>query len=673
MAIAKVLKTQIIIPKEEVGQLVKEIEKEGLIHIEDIHEGLEEEMLQWENKLEVDTSSVDQVLLNVKWILDLFKTFNPVERGLLEEFFGSAPYIEEQKFKEMIESFDLQGYIKELKAKHEKYESILSRLDENEELVETLTPWQEMKDHLSLFEESSYTTTFPVSCNALQLMHTHRDIEKDGISDSVTWVEVTRKKKEILGYFIVLNEKKNILESIIKGYGLKNVSFPLINNTALDAIREAKSEIEKLKKQKAEMESFFAGEAEKYRGFVQAYSDEFLNRKKNLTVTSRMFHSNTVSVVQGWVRESNREVFEKSLKKYKNAVLRFTRPTKDDNPPIILENPKILKPYQILIEMFGMPRYFGIDPTPLVALAMTFFYAMVLADVGYGTLQVLISILLKRKFKPDQGTRLFLDLFLEMGIVSIVFGFLTWSFFGTSIGYQYGGRKILGILPLFSPTKDIMVIIGISIFVGVIFQLISIFAGFVNALKNGELQAAIFDYLMWFLLLFSIIGWIATQFTSAIPSPIVNIILLILAVSALAIVAFTGRESKNIGGRLMMGVISLYGIVGYYGIVSFFSDVLSYMRLAVLNLTTGFIALVGNMMGQLLISKGNIIITIVSLAIGATIIILFHVLNLLLSMLSAFVHSLRLNYLESFNRYYPSGGKQFIPFKREAQYYRFEK
>ncbi len=140
----------------------------------------------------------------------------------------------------------------------------------------------------------------------------------------------------------------------------------------------------------------------------------------------------------------------------------------------------------------------------------------------------------------------------------------------------------------------------------------------------------------------------------------------------LVILLFAGRESKSIGGRLVVGIISFYGILGYYGAVSFFGDVLSYLRVAILNLTGGFIAFVANTIGTLIMGKGNIIFVAISIAIALAPMLLFHVLNLVLSMIGAFVHSLRLNYLESFSRYYGSGGRSFSPFKKEGHYHRFE-
>ena len=104
--------------------------------------------------------------------------------------------------------------------------------------------------------------------------------------------------------------------------------------------------------------------------------------------------------------------------------------------------------------------------------------------------------------------------------------------------------------------------------------------------------------------------------------------------------------------------------------MAFFSDVLSYMRLGILALTSAFIGQVGNIMGSLFFAAEGGATMVIGVLIGVIIIVLFHVLNLVLSMLGAFVHSLRLNYLESFQRYFDGGGRAFSPMRGEAKHYR---
>ena len=201
------------------------------------------------------------------------------------------------------------------------------------------------------------------------------------------------------------------------------------------------------------------------------------------------------------------------------------------------------------------------------------------------------------------------------------------------------------------------------------FQLASITAGFVNLLKRGDRAGAICDNLAWLVLL---VGGLLAIGGMFLETPALQVAGAILAAAgAGTIVLFAGRDSGNIVARLLVGVVSLYGIVGYYGLVGFFSDALSYMRLAILNMTSAFIAFVAQVIGGLFLGGGgSVVMAVIAAIIGALIFVFFHLLNLVLSMLGAFVHSLRLNYLESFQRYYPEGGRAFTPFQRTGRFFR---
>jgi V/A-type H+-transporting ATPase subunit I len=95
------------------------------------------------------------------------------------------------------------------------------------------------------------------------------------------------------------------------------------------------------------------------------------------------------------------------------------------------------------------------------------------------------------------------------------------------------------------------------------------------------------------------------------------------------------------------------------------------MRLAILNMTSAFIAFVAQVIGELFLGgSDSIVMVVIAAVIGGVIFVFFHLLNLVLSMLGAFVHSLRLNYLESFQRYYPEGGRAFVPLQRTGRFFR---
>ncbi|MGC8846206.1 MAG: V-type ATPase 116kDa subunit family protein, partial [Candidatus Hydrogenedens sp.] len=117
-----------------------------------------------------------------------------------------------------------------------------------------------------------------------------------------------------------------------------------------------------------------------------------------------------------------------------------------------------------------------------------------------------------------------------------------------------------------------------------------------------------------------------------------------------------GRDQANPVARFVTGLISLYGIVGSYGITAFIGDTMSYCRLLALGLTTSIVAMSFNMIANLLrpIPYVGIIIFILALIVG-------HLFNFLISVMGAFVHSMRLILVEFFGRFYEGGGKPFEP------------
>jgi len=673
MAIAKLLRAEIVCGSSEDAALVEALEKSGLMQVEDAHVGLPDEIAQLEVSATIDLSACDAVLAKARWMLDAYSRFLPVKKGLMQGFFGSPPYVREEEFHGIYAGFDLDAAERALQQSVREYDGILEAVAAKKQLAAALQPWEDLALPLEDLAGLRFARVFPVRIARRQLPGIEAAIAEAGAGDDAIWTEVSGDDRQAWGVYAIVEGRAADLESWLRDAGAEILDLPSAGGTPREIRAYAADELAELSRRQAQIEASLEAEAAANRHVIQALVDEHANRRKVLLVGRSIFYTGNVAAVSGWILEKNRKRLESFLaNRLPSAQLFLRPPEKSENPPVCLQNRGLLKPFQILLDMFGLPSYFGFDPTPVVAIAMTLFYAMCLGDVGYGGMQVLLAWWLKRKFKPAEGTRLFLSLFMEMGAAAMIFGLMTWSFFGTSPGYVVGGPKILGLLPLFVPTSDFLLVIGIAIAIGVVYQLVSIVSGLYGALRARDLPAAVFDYGAWLVLLVSVLAWSAGVFLPALPPVVRTAGLIGMGVSCLVIVAFAGRDAKSLFGRILTGIISLYGIVGYYGLVSFFSDVLSFCRLAILNLTAGFIAMVGNLLGGLLMSSSSIVAAIFTFIIGAVIIVFFHVLNLVLSMMGSFIHSLRLNYLESFSRYYKTGGKPFLPLRKEGQYYRFE-
>lgn len=694
MAIARLIKAQLVAPRDAVADLLRSLERTSLLHVDDVHDGLPEELAEWEQRFAPDTAEVDATLAAARWVLDLFQRFAPHKTGLLEDFFGSPPAVDEAEFGKLVNSVDVAAYRAELEARVAAYDALVAELEELRARAATLAPWAGLGMDLAAIGRGSYAALTAVRFPAAAREQLEALLGARG--GHLRLAPVGAAAKVAYAVIVSLPEDLEAVGAALRQVRAEEVELPALDAPAAAALEAARTRSAELEARRAALVAGFAEEARLRRRAVQAVADEYEGRRRSLDAHGRIFHSRHAAVIVGWVEESRSGALEALLVGHPRIRLRLSAPAAGDRPPVKLANGKLVEPFQTLITMYGLPNYFGIDPTPFVAVAMTVFYAIALGDFGYGVLQVLLAAWLRRRFRSAGETRLFLTMFVYMGWATLVVGVLTWSFFGFSPGVGADGKlsiplpddllagsaleslagpiratsAVVGLLPLVNPTRDIILLISIAVGVGIFFQLASITAGFINLLKRRDVKAAVCDNLAWLVLLTG--GLLAVGGLFLEQGALLSTVGAALA-GAGAVTVIVGavlRGSGNVIGRILAGVVSLYGIVGYYGLVGFFSDALSYMRLAILNMTSAFIAFVAQVIGGLFLGGDSMALAVVAAFVGAVIFVFFHLLNLVLSMLGAFVHSLRLNYLESFQRYYPEGGRAFTPFQRTGRFFR---
>ena len=292
----------------------------------------------------------------------------------------------------------------------------------------------------------------------------------------------------------------------------------------------------------------------------------------------------------------------------------------------------------MVTRLYGSPSKKDLVPTPLMA---PFFFAcflICLSYVCYGELLSSISFVLNRKIKLAGMGRQLVNLLFWGGLSSIIFGILMGGWFG----------DLIPIKPLwFNPLDDPMRMLIFSFIVGTPDYFGMAIQAYRN-IKDGKPWDALFDQGGWYLFLTGLILLIVPGGgTIGKWSAIAGALVLILT---------QGRSQKSIIRKLLSGLLSLYDVTG------FLSDVLSYSRLLALGLATGVIASAINTMGGLLAnSVVGIIIMVVILAGG-------HIFNLVISTLSSYVHTSRLQYIEFFSKFFEGGGKAFQPFQIKTKF-----
>jgi V/A-type H+-transporting ATPase subunit I len=312
-------------------------------------------------------------------------------------------------------------------------------------------------------------------------------------------------------------------------------------------------------------------------------------------------------------------------------------------PPVVLRNPRVIRNFEMMTEMFGLPGKGEIDPTIFMAITFSFFFGFMLTDAVYGLILLIFSVALLRGIgRVNKGMRDFSIILIGGSLVAIATGIAMGSYLGDFL--KYLGVSVPKLVDPLSG-GGVKVILTLSILIGLAHVWIGFLIGLVQKLRLGLIKEAISDQLSWMILIPSgailvcqFMGWISLGWE----------VLLFPAV-------FFGAS--------VIILLSTRGPVSIMNIFSTLGNILSYSRLMALALMTGAIALVVNLLAGMAWGLG-----IFGVALAALVFVGGHTVNLALNALGGFIHSMRLHYVEFFGKFYTGEGPSFKPFKVERNY-----
>lgn len=328
----------------------------------------------------------------------------------------------------------------------------------------------------------------------------------------------------------------------------------------------------------------------------------------------------------------------------------------EDNPPIKLRNNSFSKQFETLTEMYGMPSYNEFDPTIFLSIFFLLFFSMCMGDAGYGLVLMLVGFLLRKK---EGGLAKLWRLIMILGAGTFVVGIVMGGFFGIDLTQQ---KWVPDFLKKIMITGDITIAgsayakqMILALGIGVLHICLALIMKAVWAVKKDGFKNSL-GAIGWTLLIVGAVIILSLGLPGLISESAMKwLIIGIAAVSALGIFLFNkwGRNPLlNIGSGLWDTYSMASGLMG---------DVLSYIRLYALGLSGGMLGSTFNMMGGMVLGDNP-----TWQWLPFVLIIIFgHVLNIAMSCLGAFVHPLRLNFVEFFkNSSYEGAGSAFNPIKK---------
>ena len=364
-------------------------------------------------------------------------------------------------------------------------------------------------------------------------------------------------------------------------------------------------------------------------------------------------------LLEGWAPEENLAELKAMLDE--SGAFYDVRPVRrGDEAPVKLKNNAFTRMYEMLTKMYGMPSGTDFDPTPILAPFFSLFFAFCMGDAGYGLILILMGFILKKKLKSDLAGMM--NLVITLGIFTTLIGAVLGTFFGMSLLSDFDLPEkirqfiIAGDIELFGSTYDKQMILALGI--GVVHISIAMTVKAINNTVFYGFKESLSAWGWWLVVVGGAVLGTLT-FLSAIPAEVSKWAFIgIGSVGALGIYIFNNLR-RNVFANIGAGIWDTYNMAS-----GLLGDVLSYIRLFALGLAGGMLGQTFNSLALMLVDGKEGLGAVIGWVGFGLIIIFGHTLNIAMSCLSAFVHPLRLTFVEYFkNAGYEGKGVEYKPFK----------
>lgn len=636
MSIVKMKRIRLVGLLSERDQVVREMLLEGCVEISDLPQ------VAGDESLPVLAKAVDSRLAEltarqatVQTAIEVLDKYAPVKTGL---FPVRKDITVQQLFSESALS-GIEEKVAQLVEIDKEITRLYSQASHLRSDAEALAPWEALEVPLNLRgtrETTAIMGAFPAGTDTQEASQT---LSEQVPLTYIMWAGGSRE--QVCAMLICHNSVLSECTEVARTMGFSQIATDDSEDTARirrsdinEQIISTNSHIEQLKVEIKKYSNIRDELKLAYDRLEQDISEE--QAKERLVISGRVF------VLDGWLSAPKEEKLTRGLAPF-TCAYEITDPTLEDDVPVLLKSNKLTRPMNMVTEMYSLPQYHtGIDPNGLMMPFFVLFFGIMYADLGYGLVLMAIS-LISKKWKPRGTIGYMMDIMFQVGIATAIFGFLLGGFFGDLIpvfAETFLGKTVT-MWAIIDPMSDPMTIMIAALILGAVQIIVGMAVKAYMCIRDGHPLDAIFDVGTWWLVFIGI-GLLVGGFGYWV-----------LIVGVVLLIATQGRRSPSLGGKIIGGIASLYDITGYL------SDVLSYIRLMALMLATSVIGSVVNLLGSM---TGNVVGFFAVFLLG-------HGLNMAINIVGTYVHTVRLQYLEFFGKFYEEGGRPFKPLKIDTKYH----
>ena len=472
----------------------------------------------------------------------------------------------------------------------------------------------------------------------------YEEMKNEIVKMNLTIIEAEREENFLWLIYFMPNNITDKVDSFFKVMKFERVWLPgEITGTPIEFINKVNkfieqnnNSIERIQKQLEEYRESIG------KNLLNNYYQLKLLEKIN-KIKKYMAHDNKGAFYfVGWIPEQNLKALIPKLEK---DEIEYTIKNHDEVatiPPTKLKNPKIVKPFESIVKMYGVPNYSELDPSIFVAITAFLMFGFMFGDVGQGFVILVIGLILM-KMKKSMGS-----IFLAGGISAILFGIVYGSVFGRE-------DIIKGIIP--SPMDNItnMLIAGIA--VGAVLIIIAMIFNIKNGIKNKDKARALFDknglagLAFYVIILVLIVGFLLKGklvISLGLSITLIAIPLLLILFKE-RIESYLNQNKSKVKSSIVEKIFELIEML-----LNIASNTISFVRLAAFAINHVGLCMAIYILSDMVGGAGSVIVGIIG-----------NIIVIALEGLFVAIQVLRLEYYELFSRFYTGDGKEYIPIEDE--------
>jgi V/A-type H+-transporting ATPase subunit I len=635
----KMKRIQVIGPKKEFNQVVDLLYHEGTIHLEDVCQCVSEEEIHLSKVEKGKSAEVAEILSKISGILTTLPRIkdDPItQEAVAHELQGKTRDEMIRRANEIIH--ELEHATKDLATRKSDLKLSITALDRYAKILNIIQP---MERELPVLENYEVTVLL-IQKQFDEVLRLIRE-EMEKITDNRFEMTSTSVDEETLATIMVFHKRySQQVHAFIYSVNVNEVRLP--QEYMGKPFYEMFAQIEINKLQKTEEMKLID---EKLAGLSVAWYQELVILKKmfedisgELEEFNKFGCSEFTFVAMGWIPKKFLGRIKEAVKNTygERVVIRELEVSSADmeNAPTFYDNPRWVKPFEVIMKLIRPPMYREVDPSPILAIFFPIFFGLMVGDIGYGLIILAFALIMKNRFRAMDFVQNLTDILIISSIPTIIFGFLFGEFFG-DFGEMMGWIHPVHFLGVtWNRMEAIIPMLIVAIVIGVIHVFLGLIIGIINEItrKNKKHISEKVGMLL------ALSGLIA-----------------IIAIALEMIPAWTLYPTIAVGIIALILLIYGAGAMGPMEIMSTVGNILSYARLMAIGLASVILAFVANKLG------GEMEV----LAVGILIAVLLHALNIALAMFSPSIHSMRLHLVEFFSKFYKGGGTPYKPFKKEIK------